>query len=659
MSMFDGAEVMVLEDLSKGLDAYGGVFTTEKGHYPAAENLVLTRRVPSTIRGTTAHNTTAAPNSENIIYAVVFTLVGGTSEHLVYTDGGTWYTLTGETYTRLRTGLSTAPTYLSHTPFRSRMVLANGVDAIQSYDGTTMLPVGGKLASNMANTPTPAGTWTGGTNQTTNVREGTESRRLAQVGVGTTTVTHTYTAAQNFLTGPQSGDPDFDALASGDTLRAQIFVVSGAANITRVRFRFMTSAGNYRDLDATGLSAGWNAVSVTRNSATSTGAPNWASIANLDILLTTTGDATVDVDDVLFQYGTLPVPVGNIVVVYNNFLLVGDQSADRVRLNFSTVSQIDSFPTANFVRVSGGGHSLEQGDRITGLKVYSAVVIVGKPKSIHALTGAPGSISVDQVSPEEGIDGHNSMVESPFALHYVYGDAIRSFRLTGRDSLSAKIAPMLMIANHGGIGPGLDSATGQAHVGIRHDPTHTLRWSLREVGESQNSLQLIYDWETKAWTSEVTYVVRHYHHAVVSGTRLLHAAQYGGFLQILDQGTDFSGTAIVSRLDLPWVAGPRKRPEDIPAVVRWVGAIILLDGNTNVTVEWRVADTPTEATGAFTGAEGSPLSASAPDAEKGAVTFGNAVGRFIQLRVRTTSGRMEVHPPVYIYYLPIPGRRGP
>lgn len=660
MSLLDQAEVMVIDDLSKGLDAYGGVLSTEKGHYPEAENMVLTRRVPATIRGTTAHNTTAAPNSENIIYAVVFTLVGGTSEHLVYTDGGTWYSLVGETYTQLRTGLDTAPTYLSHTPFRSRMVLANGTDAIQSYDGTTMLPVGGKLASNMSNTPTPAGTWAGGTNETTTVREGAQARSLSQTGTGTATMTVTYTATQNFQTGPQSGDPDFNESASGDTLRAQINVVSGAGNITRVRFRFETTAGvDFRDLDATGLVAGWNAISITRNSGgAGTGAPNWASIADLAIQLTTTGDAEVVVDDVLFQYGTNPVPVGNIVIVYNNFLLVGDQSADRVRLNFSAVSQIDDFPTANFVQVTGGGHSLEQGDRITGLKVYSSVVIIGKPKSIHALTGAPGSISVDQVSPEEGIDGHNCMVESPFALHYVYGDAIRSFRLTGRDSLSAKINPMFTTVNHGGIGPGLDSANGQAHVGIRHEPTHTLRWSLREVGGSQNSLQVIYDWEAKAWTSEVTYVVRHYHHAVVSGTRLLHATQYNGFLQILDQGTTFDGTAIASRLDLPWVAGPRKTPMDLPAVVRWLGVHVLLDGNTDVIVEYRVADTPTQATGAFSTAEGSPLAAASPDAETGFVGFGNAVGRFVQVRLRTTSGRMEVHPPVFLYYIPIQGRKG-
>lgn len=660
MSLVDQAEVMVLEDLSKGLDTYGGVLSTQKGYYPEATNLVLTRKVPSTIRGTTRFSATAAPNLETAVYATNFTLVGGSAEKLVYTSGGTWYRLLSDAYTQLRTGLDTAPSYVSTTPFRGRVFLANGTDAIQGYDGTTMIPVGSKLACNMSNTPTPAGTWVGGVNETATVREGAQARSLTQVGAGTATATVTYTAAQNFQTGPQSGDTNFDEAANGDTMRAQVFVSSGAANITRVRFRFETTAGvNYRDLDATGLVAGWNAVSITRNSGgAGTGAPNWASIADLAIQLTTTGNASVIVDDVLFQYGTTPVPVGNIVIVYNNFLLVGDQSADRVRVNFSAVNQVDNFPTANFTRVTGGGYTLEQGDRITAMKVYSSVVIIGKPRSIHSLTGAPGSISVDPVTVEEGIDGHGSVVESPFALHYIYGNSIRSFRLTGRDSLSAPISPMFMTTNHGGIGPGIDVTSGQAHSAVRHDETHTLRFSFREIGESANTLQVAYDWLAKAWTSELTYPVRQYHHAIQSSVRELHFVAYDGFVRRADAGTDFDGTAIASRLDLPWIAGPRKTPSDIPTVVRWLGFHVLLDGNTTVVVEYRVADTPTQATGAFSTAEGSPVSAVTPDAETGFVSLGNAVGRFLQVRLRTTSGRMEIHPPVYFYYLPISGRKG-
>lgn len=659
MSLLDDVEVLTIDDFTKGLDVYGSVTETEKGAYPEADNLWMPRKILETIGGTTRFSTTAAPNSGVILYAVPFTLVGGSTEHLVYTDAGTWYRLLNDTYTQLRTGLSTTPTYLTHAPFRSRMVLANGVDAVQGYDGTTMIPVGTKLVSNMANTPTPAGTWTGGTNETTTVREGTQARAIDRVGAGDTTITLTYTTVQNFLTGPQSGDPDFDALASGDTLRAQINVVSGAANITRVRFLFRTGAGaDYRVLDVTGLSAGWNAASVTRNAAVATGTPNWASIASVDITLTTSGNANVIVDDVLFQYGTNPVPVGNIAVVFNNFLLLGDQSADRVRVSYSAVSQIDSFPSANFTRVTGGGHSLEQGDRINGMKVYNSVVIIGKPRSIHAFSGAPGNITVDVATTESGIDGQNSMVESPFALLYVYGNRINAFRLTGRGVVSQKIGPLLMTANQGGLGPGLDLNNAQRHYSIRHDETHTIRWTFAEIGNSTNTLQVWYDWDRDAWLCEALYAVRQFHHSIESGTRVVHFVAYDGFIRVADDGTTFDGTVIASRVLLPWVAGPRKRPTDLPAVVRWLGGVFLLDGNANVTVEYRVADTPTHTGAAFTEAEGSPLDANAPDAEAGFVGF-NTVGRFLQVRLRTTSGTMEVHTPVYLYYLPIPSRKGP
>ena len=661
MSYLDGAEVVTIDDFTKGLDAYGDVTETEKGAYPEADNLTLVRRVLSTVVGTTRFSATAAPNSETIIYAVPFTLVGSSTEHLVYTSGGTWYRLASDAYTQLRTGLSTAPTYITHAPFRGRMVLTNGVDALQGYDGTTMIPIGSKLVSNCADTPVPAGTWAGGTNETTTIREGTEARRIAQVGAGTGTAVETYTTVQDFLAGPQSGDPNFDSAASGDAFRAQVNVVSGLANITNVVFRFRTSAGNFRDLTVTGanLASGWNAVSLARSTAVATGAPNWASVDQFEIRLTTTGDATIIVDDALFQYITNPTPVGNIVVIYNNFLLVGDQSADRVRTNYSTVSQIDDFPTANFTRITAGGYSLEQGDRLTAMKVYSSVVVIGKPRSIHALSGTPGNITVDVATTESGIDGHNSMVESPFALLYVYGNRIHAFRLTGRSVTSQKIGPLISTTNQGGLGPGLDLANPQRHTAIRHDETHTIRWSFAEIGAANNSLQLWYDYDRDAWLSEVLYAVRHFYHTIVSGSREVHVVAYDGFLRRADVGTDFDGTAITSRVLLPWVAGPRRQPEDLPAVVRWLGGVFLLDGNTNVTVEWRVADTPAQTGGAFTEAEGSPLSASTPDAETGFAGFGNAVGRFIQCRVRTTSGRMELHTPVFLYYKPVTGRKGP
>src|SRR3990167_8466898 len=101
MALLDQADVMVIEDLSKGVDAYGDVTSTEKGCYPEADNLVMPRKALVTIAGTTKYSTTAAPSSGTILYQEDFTLVGSSSEKLVYTDAGTWYRLASDTYTQL------------------------------------------------------------------------------------------------------------------------------------------------------------------------------------------------------------------------------------------------------------------------------------------------------------------------------------------------------------------------------------------------------------------------------------------------------------------------------------------------------------------------------------------------------------------------------
>ena len=89
MSLLDSVEILTIDDFTKGLDAYGDVTETAKGAYPEADNLWLMRKSLATITGTTRFSATAAPSSETILYAVPFTLVGSTTEHLVYTSGGT------------------------------------------------------------------------------------------------------------------------------------------------------------------------------------------------------------------------------------------------------------------------------------------------------------------------------------------------------------------------------------------------------------------------------------------------------------------------------------------------------------------------------------------------------------------------------------------
>lgn len=59
---------------------------------------------------------------------------------------------------------------------------------------------------------------------------------------------------------------------------------SGTANLSSVRYRFMTDASNYYDFTInSGISTGYNVINRTKASATVTGAPNWGNITQLQV----------------------------------------------------------------------------------------------------------------------------------------------------------------------------------------------------------------------------------------------------------------------------------------------------------------------------------------------------------------------------------------
>lgn len=59
---------------------------------------------------------------------------------------------------------------------------------------------------------------------------------------------------------------------------------SGNANLSSVRYRFLTDASNYYDFTVdSGISTGYNVISRTKASATVTGSPNWGNITQLQV----------------------------------------------------------------------------------------------------------------------------------------------------------------------------------------------------------------------------------------------------------------------------------------------------------------------------------------------------------------------------------------
>lgn len=58
------------------------------------------------------------------------------------------------------------------------------------------------------------------------------------------------------------------------------------ANTTQVRYRFMTDASNYYDFSLGAQAMGYRVVEVTKGSAVTTGSPNWGSINEIQITVT-------------------------------------------------------------------------------------------------------------------------------------------------------------------------------------------------------------------------------------------------------------------------------------------------------------------------------------------------------------------------------------
>jgi hypothetical protein len=129
-------------------------------------------------------------------------------------------------------------------------------------------------------------TWSGGTFVATNSRLGSALQMTSPVSTATT-----YTLANIYL--------DLSGFSSADT-----FTLAYRANnafVSSVSFRFVTSAGNYYATSIAAPSSGtYTLASVLKSAFTTTGAPDWANITQVDIVVTSTagGIGSIDFDGV-------------------------------------------------------------------------------------------------------------------------------------------------------------------------------------------------------------------------------------------------------------------------------------------------------------------------------------------------------------------------
>jgi len=442
--------------------------------------------------------------------------------------------------------------------------------------------------------------------------------------------------------------------------------IFGVAGAVQLRF-FSSPPGNpaqYFTATATAaFSQGWNAVTFLRSSFTEVSSPDWHTIRTVEVVFMTTGDTFVVLDDLLQVYNNSPAP-SQLVAVYNGSALLADQviidlvegttSTDRVRIQTSDVGQINYYPPQNFIRVTGGTQSLEEVDRVSAMKVYAGIVVVGKPNSIFSLTGAPGQFTLSPFSTEIGIDSHRGMIESPRGLFFPHANTILALRLTSKDVLSQNVV--------GSLGD-LDANNEDQTVGIRNDETHTLRWSFRQVGQTENTLQLWYDYYANAWLPPITaYTVKTWFNFIdtVAGTRRLCAVRYDAHIRVCDVLDEFGtatidGAPLTSRFRLPYKMRQAQRPNDPPLSTRWVGFTAYLRGfasGTVVGVYFRAADHPFALDTKPFAFAGNLTTNPSTDTETFVDFPEGLVNRYIQVELRSAQGQFELLTPTMIHYVP-------
>lgn len=619
---------LVIDDLSKGINTYDPPTRIAKGFYADALNMVLTNKAPTTVGGTTKLNTTAVPNAAKIVWFEPYTDSGAVTTLVVATDDGYLYeyNIVGDTWTTLRSGLTTGDLVWTHVPFRGSLVLSSGNDeSPYKFDGTNLLPVGSLLVADMEDDET----WSGSTDDSVNYREGTESQSIA----GATNAFLAYSPVKDFLTGI-NGATNF---ASTDNFKIKAIRTAGVGAGT-VRFRFGNAAGTaYFEASTTVTAGTWTQLTILRSAFATTGAPVWSSIARFTIFVDTAD--TISFDDAQWQYALKP-PVGSLVELYNQQLIVAGISTDRVAIQYSDAGTIDLFPAVNVARFSGGRHALEKRDEITALHSYFDELIVGKVNSAWTFSGAGENVSISALPLTIGIDGHRAIVETPWALHFSFENNIFGARLTSRGLLSSNISSLLL---------NIDGANLDRIVSLRHDRSHTVRWSLRTTTASptsQNDLGLIYDYQLDAWTTTYGPKIGYYTRAIINGNREILAAAYTGYIYRVDVGTTFDGAAIESYVTLPYYQ--TEDPERQDKTTRWLDVTAYVSGTATVSIDARFADEPHEFdTASFTSYGTIPAT---PDGDKGFAFLG-VTARWCQIRLRATSGSFATRLPIVVGYM--------
>jgi hypothetical protein len=626
-------QYLKIEDLSKGLNTFEPASRVPTGYYVDAQNMVFENKTPKTCGGLTKLTVTECPNLETVVWAEPYTTDEGVTELVVCSSAGTIYRYTPSTddWETLHQGFDTDSLNWNHVPFRGKLVMTNGTDSIMKYDGVNIIPVGGLLVADMETDETWIGTFS---------RPGSRNFRLRRTLLSSVTIksgkdaARVYTDPADFLTGID-GATDFGA---SDVFKMHVYKDPKHPN-ARIEIRFIDSTNvaseaNRFTATTTITTSGWHEISILRSAFATTGSPTWDDIKRFKIRVLSGQQVTFD--QAWWEYELKP-PIGKYVELYQQQLIVAGIPDDPVLLQYSDPGSIDYFPAESTARFSGGRHALEKTDQITALRSYFDELIVGKVNSAWTFSGTGTNVSISALPLTLGIDGHRAVAETPWSLQYSFENNILGARLTSRGLVSTNISSLLA---------DIDGNALEQIVTIRHDKTHTIRWSFKTLdSETQNDLGLIYDYQQDAWISKYSPAVRYYTRGIVDGRRVVIVVQYDGYVRYADTGTDFDGTAIESYITLPYMQSQAEDKKD--KVVRWLDGTFYFKGTADVQIQARFADEPHEfETASFT--TFGTVQAT-PDGDKGYVSFGRTA-RWMQLKFYAVSGSFEVLLPAVVGY---------
>jgi hypothetical protein len=481
--------------------------------------------------------------------------------------------------------------------------------------------------------------WSGGTADTTHVKQGTQGRTLTSSGANAT-MSLIPPVPWNLTLGEVAAVAGGMDYSTSDYIDFWVYFdsVTGLDD-TGTRVNFGDVAGTiYFELPASGwgtLLVGWNHVHVLKSSFTIVGAADWSTIARVYFNLKTTG-ATINAtfDDCYMLFANT-MPKCQIVTSWKN-MVIGMRPDDAPSsFHFTMVGDVDAYdPNAQY-ELEGG-----DGTEITGAFTgYGDTLIMTKSNSVHPvsvrLTGEayPNYIfsSPRRLTAEHGCDSHRSIVEGGGKWYMWWQGGIYRYTGVGTERVSYLFEPTLATVNN--------ARSWQIVAGSLRS-LNTVYWFYPTGTGTTNTAGMSYDYVEQAAiplegvSAATALVVR------TEGDEALITSGYTGRFLEQNSGTTWDGTHMDARVVLPWSSAGTPHP-----LVSWHELHIPYETQTSgeLLVEYRIARHPRE----FVAATWVPCaSIDMSVTEEYGKAFIGELGRWIQIRVSTHDAPFKVYWPV-------------